>query len=80
MASTEKIASTTPAAPSRCPVVDFVELTITRTDPGVRGDTAQGGSKPATMETGLVVQVPIFIEEGDTIKVDTRNGEYQTRV
>ncbi|RKY80860.1 elongation factor P [candidate division KSB1 bacterium] len=58
----------------------FVELTITKTDPGVRGDTASGGSKPATLESGAVVQVPLFIEEGEKIKVDTRTGEYVERV
>jgi elongation factor P len=57
-----------------------VELTVTQTDPGVRGDTAQGGSKPATMETGLVVQVPLFIEEGEVLKIDTRTGKYLGRV
>jgi elongation factor P len=57
-----------------------VELEVTQTDPGVRGDTAQGGSKPATMETGLVVQVPLFIEEGEVLKIDTRTGKYLGRV
>ena len=59
---------------------NFVELTITETDPGVRGDTAQGGVKPATLETGAVVRVPLFIETGEVIKVDTRSGEYVSRV
>lgn len=59
---------------------NFVELTITETDPGVRGDTAQGGNKPAYLETGAVVKVPLFIEEGEVIKVDTRSGEYVSRV
>lgn len=59
---------------------NFVELAVTQTDPGLRGDTAQGGSKPATMETGLVVTVPLFIEEGEVLKIDTRSGEYVTRV
>ncbi|MFA4965533.1 MAG: elongation factor P [Thermoleophilia bacterium] len=58
---------------------NFVELLITRSDPGVRGDTAQGATKPATLETGAVVQVPLFIEEGERIKVDTRSGEYLGR-
>jgi elongation factor P len=58
----------------------FVELKIVQTDPGLRGDTATGGSKPATLETGAVVQVPLFIQVGDIIKVDTRSGEYVTRV
>ncbi len=57
-----------------------VELTVKQTDPGLRGDTAQGGSKPAVMETGLVVQVPLFIEEGETLKIDSRSGEYLGRV
>jgi len=56
-----------------------VELKVQRTDPGVRGDTAQGGSKPAVLETGLVVQVPLFIEEGAVLKIDTRTGKYLGR-
>lgn len=59
---------------------NFVELTIAKTDPGVRGDTAQGGSKPARLETGAVVQVPLFLNERDVVKVDTRTGEYLGRV
>ncbi len=59
---------------------NFVELTITETDPGVRGDTAQGGVKPAHLETGAVVRVPLFIEQGEVIRVDTRSGEYVGRV
>ncbi len=59
---------------------NFVELTITETDPGVKGDTAQGGVKPATLETGAVVRVPLFVEEGEVIRVDTRNAEYASRV
>ena len=58
----------------------FVELKIVETDPGLRGDTASGGSKPATLETGGVVQVPLFVENGTTIKVDTRTGTYVERV
>lgn len=61
-------------------VANHVELLITRCDPGVRGDTAQGGTKPATLETGLTVQVPLFVEEGETIRVDTRSGVYMNRV
>ena len=57
-----------------------VELEVTETEPGFAGDTQSGARKPATTETGLVVQVPIFVEQGDTIRVDTRTGEYQTRV
>ena len=57
-----------------------VELAVAQTDPGVRGDTAQGGSKPATMETGLVIQVPLFIEEGEVLKIDSRTGKYLGRI
>ncbi|NJD27979.1 MAG: elongation factor P [Chloroflexi bacterium] len=57
-----------------------VDLLVTSSEPGFAGDTAQGARKPATLETGLVVQVPLFVGEGDTIRVDTRTGEYQTRV
>lgn len=56
-----------------------VTLQITQTDPGVRGDTATGGTKPATLETGAVVKVPLFVEEGELIRVDTRSGEYLGR-
>ncbi|MCB1582341.1 MAG: elongation factor P [Marinicella sp.] len=59
---------------------NFVELKIVETDPGVRGDTSGGGGKPATLETGAVVQVPLFVPEGEIIKVDTRSGEYVSRV
>lgn len=58
---------------------NFVELEVTRTDPGVRGDTSSGGSKPATLETGAVVKVPLFISEGEVLKIDTRTGEYVSR-
>jgi elongation factor P len=58
---------------------NFAELTVTDTDPGVRGDTSGGGGKPATLETGAVVRVPLFIEIGDVLKVDTRTGEYVSR-
>jgi elongation factor P len=57
-----------------------VDLAVAQTEPGFAGDTQTGARKPATMETGLVVQVPIFVDEGDLIRVDTRTGEYQTRV
>ena len=57
-----------------------VDLKVATTEPGVRGDTAQGATKPATMETGLVIQVPLFVNENETIKVDTRTGEYLSRV
>lgn len=56
-----------------------MEFTITQTDPGLRGDTAQGGSKPATLETGAVVTVPLFVNEGEVIRVDTRTGQYIER-
>ncbi|BAS28439.1 elongation factor P [Limnochorda pilosa] len=57
----------------------FVELQVTETEPGFKGDTATGGTKPATTETGLVVQVPLFVNTGDVIRVDTRTGEYLSR-
>jgi elongation factor P len=57
-----------------------VDLAVSQTEPGFAGDTAQGARKSATLETGLVVQVPLFVVEGDTIRVDTRTGEYLTRV
>lgn len=56
------------------------ELAVTHAEPGLKGDTATGGTKPATLETGLTVQVPLFVEVGDHIKVDTRTGQYITRV
>ena len=59
---------------------NHVELDIVETDPGLRGDTAQGGNKPATLSTGAVVKVPLFLEIGDVIKVDTRTAEYLGRV
>lgn len=59
---------------------NFVEMAIKETDPGVRGDTATGGTKPAHLETGAVVKVPLFVEEGEIIKIDTRSGEYVSRV
>jgi elongation factor P len=58
----------------------FVELEVTQTDPGLRGDTAQGASKPAVLETGAVVQVPLFVEEGDVLKIDRREDKYLSRV
>lgn len=58
---------------------NFVELPVTETDPGLKGDTAQGGTKPATLSTGAVVRVPLFVEEGDVLKIDTRSGEYVSR-
>ncbi len=58
----------------------FVELEVTDTEPGFKGDTATGASKPATVETGAVVSVPLFVNQGDKIKIDTRTGEYLSRV
>lgn len=57
-----------------------VDLEVVNTDPGIKGDTAQGGSKPATLESGAVVDVPLFIDEGDIVRVDTRSSEYVERV
>jgi elongation factor P len=67
-------------SPSTVELPNFVELAIAQTDPGLRGDTAQGGTKPATLETGAVVQVPLFLNEGDVVKVDTRTGDYLGRI
>jgi len=58
---------------------NFVVLQIAETDPGVRGDTSGGGGKPATLETGAVVRVPLFVQNGEAIKVNTRTGEYVSR-
>lgn len=60
-------------------VPNFVTLTVTETDPGLKGDTSSGGSKPATLETGTVIRVPLFIQEGELLKIDTRTGEYVSR-
>jgi elongation factor P len=59
---------------------NFVEIEVVETDPGLKGDTAQGGSKPATLASGAVVKVPLFVNIGDVLRVDTRTGEYQNRV
>jgi len=59
---------------------NFVNLKITETDPGLKGDTAQGGTKPATLETNAIVRVPLFVNQGETIKIDTRTGAYVSRV
>jgi len=59
---------------------NFVVLAITETDPGLKGDTSGGGGKPATVETGAVVRVPLFVQNGELIKIDTRSGEYVSRV
>jgi elongation factor P len=61
-------------------IPNFVVLTISQTDPGMRGDTATGGTKPATLETGATVNVPLFLNEGDKVRVDTRKGIYLDRV
>lgn len=58
----------------------FVDLAVTQTEPGIRGDTSSGGSKPAVLETGATVRVPLFIQEGEVIRVDTRKAEYMSRV
>ncbi|GMV30648.1 MAG: elongation factor P [Rhodanobacteraceae bacterium] len=67
-------------APLTVAAPNFVELEITETDPGVRGDTSGGGGKPAKLETGAVVRVPLFVAQGEKIRVDTRTGEYVSRV
>ena len=59
---------------------NFVNLVITDTDPGVRGDTASGATKPAVVETGATIKVPLFVEEGELVKVDTRSGDYVSRI
>ncbi|MDN6322329.1 MAG: elongation factor P [Halomonas sp.] len=58
---------------------NFIELEVVETDPGLKGDTAQGGSKPATLSSGAVVRVPLFINQGEVLKVDTRSGDYVSR-
>lgn len=67
-------------APLSVSAANFVELEVVQTDPGLKGDTAQGGSKPATLSTGAVVKVPLFINEGEVLKIDTRTGEYVGRI
>ena len=68
------------SSPVTVELPNFIEIQIAKTDPGIRGDTASGGSKPATLETGAVIQVPLFLNEGDVVKVDTRSGDYLGRV
>jgi len=68
------------SAPLSVSPPNFVELEVAETDPGVRGDTSGGGGKPATLETGAVVRVPLFVDVGEMIRVDTRTGEYAARV
>ena len=65
--------------PLKVTLPNIVELAITETDPGIKGDTVSGGSKPATLETGATVNVPLFIDQGETVRVDTRTGEYLGR-
>ncbi len=59
---------------------NFVELKIVQSDPGIKGDTAAGATKPAVLETGYVIQVPLFVEEGEVVRIDTRTGSYVERV
>lgn len=66
--------------PLRTEIPQKVELEVVETTPGIKGDTAQGGSKPATLQTGATVDVPLFINEGDVVRVNTNTGEYETRV
>jgi len=66
-------------APLLVAAPNFIELEVVETDPGLKGDTAQGGTKPATLSTGAVVKVPLFVNQGDTLRVDTRTSEYQSR-
>lgn len=68
------------AKPIAVELPNFVELTVTKTDPGVKGDTASGGTKPAELETGASIQVPLFIKQGEKIRIDTRTGQYVERV
>lgn len=67
-------------SPLQVEAPNFVELLITETDPGVRGDTSGGGTKPATLQTGAVIKVPLFVNQEELVKVDTRSGEYVSRV
>ena len=67
-------------APLAVELPTFVVLRVVETDPGVKGDTASGGTKPATLETGAVVKVPLYLDQGERIKVDTRTGEFIERV
>lgn len=66
-------------APIAVELPNFVELEVTETDPGLKGDTAQGGTKPATLQTGAIVKVPLFINIGEVLRIDTRTGEYVSR-
>jgi elongation factor P len=66
-------------SPIAVAVPNFVELEVTQTDPGLKGDTAQGGTKPATLVTGATIKVPLFVNIGDVLRIDTRSGEYVSR-
>ena len=66
--------------PVNIQIPNYIEAEVTKSDPGVKGDTSSGATKPATLETGLTLNVPLFIEEGDVLRVDTRTGEYSERV
>lgn len=66
--------------PVNIQIPNYVEAKVTKSDPGVKGDTSSGATKPATLETGFTLNVPLFIEEGDVLRVDTRTGEYSERV
>ncbi len=66
-------------APIAVSVPNFVELEVVETDPGLKGDTAQGGTKPATLVTGAIIKVPLFVNIGDSLRIDTRSGEYVSR-
>lgn len=66
--------------PFRVSAANFVELEVTFTEPGVKGDTSSGGTKPATVETGYTLNVPLFVNIGDVIRIDTRDGSYMSRV
>lgn len=67
-------------APVNIVLPSFIEVLVTQSDPGVKGDTSSGATKPATLETGAVIHVPLFVKEGDKLRVDTRTGEYCERV
>jgi elongation factor P len=67
-------------SPVNIQLPNHIDARVTQSDPGVKGDTSSGATKPATLETGATLNVPLFIEEGDLIRVDTRNGEYSERV
>jgi len=66
--------------PVNCQLPNYIEAKVTKSDPGVKGDTSSGATKPATIESGATLSVPLFIEEGDVLRVDTRTGEYSERV